>query len=93
MFITKYDTFRTFCSKNLILFGYFGSKSDTFPMFWTQLRYLEKWDSKRYLGRGFFPKKIEIGEIFFAMRRMTMNVGAFESPDLGGPSRYPQRIP
>ena len=48
---------------------------------------------KRVPQTGFFPKKSKIGEIFFAMRRMTMNVGAFESPDLGGPSRYPQRIP
>ena len=41
----------------------------------------------------FFPQKSKICKFFFAMRRMTMNVGAFESPDLGGPSRYPQRIP
>ena len=41
----------------------------------------------------FLQKNRKSAKFFFAMRRMTMNVGAFESPDLGGPSRYPQRIP
>ena len=38
--------------------------------------------TEKIISSGFvFPKKSKIGKIFFAMCRMTMNVGAFESPD------------
>ena len=47
---------------------------------------------KKVPRKGFFPKKIDNRQNCFAMRRMTMNVGAFESPDLGGPSRYPEHV-
>ena len=30
--------------------------------------------------------------MFWSMRRMTARIGAFESPDLGGPSRYLKHI-
>ena len=53
---------------------------------------LEKSDSKRYLSVFFSPKKSKICKMFWSMRRMTARVGAFESPDLGGPFRYLKHI-
>ena len=51
-----------------------------------------KWDPKRYLGRVFFTKNSKFRKIFWYTHQMIMKVGAFESPDQGGPSRYPEHM-
>ena len=53
---------------------------------------LEKSDSKRYLSVFLFQKKSKICKSFWSMRCMTARVDAFESADLGGPSRYLKHI-
>ena len=53
---------------------------------------VEKSDPKRYLGRGFFTKNSKFRKIFWYTHQMIMKVGAFESPDQGGPSRYPEHM-
>ena len=53
---------------------------------------LGKWDSRRYLKVFFFPKIENLQILFWYMRRMAEGVGAFESPDLGAPSRYLKHI-
>ena len=40
--------------------------------------------------RFFFQKNRKSAKKYLAMRHMTMDVGAFENPDLDGPSRYPE---
>ena len=47
---------------------------------------------KKVSERGFFSTKIENLQFFLSMRRMAMGVSAFESPDLGAPSRYLKHI-
>ena len=47
---------------------------------------------KKVSQRVFFPRKSKICKIFWSMRRMAMGVSAFESPDLGVPSRYRKHI-